>query len=187
MIHYGFIRIVGLIIVFLCGFDQACAQSDTVINAKHYAYVLYDLNGTTIVIGEDFTNQIRNGEWMQFDQNGMVLSWQHYRNDSLFGMASHYFNFNPGETYRMDGYQEAGTKTGVWAGWKRVNNGKWKRTSYSVYDFKGNEVSRIILHPNGRHQTEYLFSEGLQTQYIRVFDKKGKLTWEGKELPVVNL
>ena len=59
---------------------------DTVIDNISYSCVIYDLNHTPIEIGQDYTNNVRNGNWIFLDQNGRIVSIVNYTNDTLNGI-----------------------------------------------------------------------------------------------------
>jgi hypothetical protein len=98
---------------------------DTVINNISYSWVIYDLNHTPIEIGQDYTNNVRNGNWIFLDQNGRIVSIVNYINDTLNGISTYYDYSNDPRATKLYGLILSNYKMGTWT-LERIDNRKSK-------------------------------------------------------------
>lgn len=144
---------------------------DTVMNKKHYSWVVYDLNHIPFEIGEDYTNGIKNGEWIRRDQQGRIVSIEKYLNDTLCGMANYYYYHNfPWNVTRISGVVLNGYKVGEWnyfenGKFKSINDKKWTKARTDNFDRNGKLIS-ISIHAKEE-----------ELAYTMFYDSDGKISW----------
>lgn len=157
---------------------------DTVMNKKHYSWVVYDLNQNPFEIGEDYTNGIKNGEWIRRDQQGRIVSIEKYLNDTLCGMADYYYYHNyPWNVTRISGLNLKGCKVGEWnyfdnGKFKSINDKKWTKVRTDNFDRSGKLVSLSI--PAKMEELAYtiFYDTAGQISWWIFYDKKGNVVRE---------
>jgi antitoxin component YwqK of YwqJK toxin-antitoxin module len=153
---------------------------DTTLNGIYYPWVIYDLNGTPIEIGQDFTNEIRNGNWIFRDQNGRIVSIVNYDNDILNGTAEYFYYDNDPRVTKLTGMMSSNYMTGIWVLELKENRksifSKWKKIRYYVYHYS-RKTNRIELRKN-KPTFEAVYDENEKEVYWLFYDKKGKVTRE---------
>lgn len=153
---------------------------DTVMNKKHYSWVVYDLNQNPFEIGEDYTNGIKNGEWIKRDQHGRIVSIEKYLNDTLCGMADYYYYHNyPWNVTRISGLNLKGCKVGEWtfyqSGKFKSLEGKWTKDVVKTYNLSGMLISRSDFSSKERIESIYYYSLNNDEIWFISFDKKGRI------------
>lgn len=157
--------------------DQA---KDTTFQNKHYAWVVYDLNRTPFEIGEDYTNGIKNGEWIKRDQQGRIISVEKYSNDTLNGMANYYYYHNfPWNVTRFYGLNLKGCKVGEWtyfqSGRFKSLSGKWHKDQVRTYDLSGNMFSVSNFMEKEKLENKLFYSANTKVVWYLSFTKKGTI------------
>ena len=153
---------------------------DTTIQNKHYAWVVYDLNRTPFEIGEDYTNGIKNGEWIKRDQQGRIISVEKYSNDTLNGMANYYYYHNfPWNVTRFYGLNLKGCKVGEWtyfqSGRFKSLSGKWHIDQVRTYDLSGNMFSVANFLEKKKLENKLFYSANTKVVWYLSFTKKGTI------------
>lgn len=155
--------------------------TDTTMNNKKYNWVVYDMNKNPFEIGEDYTNGIKNGEWIKRDQQARVISIENYRNDTLNGLAEYYYYHNyPWNVTRFSGLNVKGCKIGEWTYYQsgKFNSleGKWTKDIVQTYDLNGMLVSRSEFSPKVRLENTYFYSSTKEEIWFISYDKHGRIT-----------
>ena len=158
---------------------------DTVIDNISYSWVIYDLNHTPIEIGQDYTNNVRNGNWIFLDQNGRIVSIVNYTNDTLNGIATYYDYSNDPRATKLCGLILSNYKMGTWT-LESIENrkskfNKWKKIRYYTYD-NGRAISWITIYKN-LPTFEAVFDKNGKESLWRFYDKKGKVINETDQCP----
>lgn len=153
---------------------------DTVMNKKYYSWVVYDLNHIPFEIGEDYTNGIKNGEWIKRDQQGRIISIEKYLNDTLCGMADYYYYHNyPWNVTRISGLNLKGCKVGDWtyfqSGKFKSLEGKWTKDVVKTYNLSGMLISRCDFSSKERIESIYYYSLKNDEIWFISYDKKGRI------------
>lgn len=158
---------------------------DTVIDNISYSWVIYDLNHTPIEIGQDYTNNVRNGNWIFLDQNGRIVSIVNYINDTLNGIATYFdYSIDPRAT-KLYGLILSNYKMGTWT-LESIENRKskfkkWKKIMYYTYD-NGRAISWIAIYKN-LPTFEAVYDKNGEESFWRFYDKKGKVINETNQCP----
>ncbi len=158
---------------------------DTVIDNISYSCVIYDLNHTPIEIGQDYTNNVRNGNWIFLDQNGRIVSIVNYTNDTLNGIATYYDYSNDPRATKLCGLILSNYKMGTWT-LESIENrkskfNKWKKIRYYTYD-NGRAISWITIYKN-LPAFEAVFDKNGKESLWRFYAKKGKVINETNQCP----
>jgi hypothetical protein len=158
---------------------------DTVIDKIAYSWVIYDLNHTPIEIGQDYTNNVRNGNWIFLDQNGRIVSIVNYINDTLNGIATYYDYSNDPRVTKLYGLILSNYKMGTWT-LESIENrkskfNKWKKIRYYTYD-NGRAISWIAIYKN-LPTFEAVYDKNGEESFWRFYDKKGKIKNETNQSP----
>jgi hypothetical protein len=157
---------------------------DTLINKKHYSWVVYDMNQNPFEIGEDYTNGIKNGEWIKRDQQGRISSIENYINDTLMGFASYFYYENyPWNVTKISGVMLNGTKVDDWifyhnGKFKSVTDKKWTKARTDYFDRNGKLLSISIPESDGEPAFKQFLDEKGQTVWWVFYDKNGKIIKE---------
>jgi hypothetical protein len=153
---------------------------DTIINNKKYNWVVYDMNKNPFEIGEDYSNGIKNGEWIKRDQHERIISVENYINDTLNGLADYYYYHNyPWNVTRISGLNVKGCKLGEWtyyqSGKFKSLEGTWIKDVVKTYDLNGIVVSRSDYSRKERIESTYFYSsKGAEIWFVS-YDKKGRI------------
>jgi hypothetical protein len=153
---------------------------DTIINNKKYNWVVYDMNKNPFEVGEDYSNGIKNGEWIKRDQQERIISVENYINDTLNGFADYYYYHNyPWNVTRISGLNVKGCKLGEWtyyqSGKFKSLEGPWIKDVVKTYDLNGIVVSRSDYSRKERIESTYFYSsKGAEIWFVS-YDKKGRI------------
>lgn len=178
-----------LVFISIIGYGQN--QTDTIINKIKYKWVKYDLNKNPYEIGEDYTNRIKNGEWITRDQQGRISSIVNYLNDTLIGYASYFYYENyPWNVTKISGFVINGYKVGEWKyfhnnKFKSINDKNWNIVRTDNFDRTGKLLSFSMPANENDEEDAYTmfldeFGKGI---WWVLYDEKGRILKETKENP----
>lgn len=163
---------------------------DTIIEGKKYAWVVYDLNKNPFEIGEDYTNGIKNGEWITRDQQGRISSIVNYLNDTLIGYASYFYYENyPWNVTKISGFVINGYKVGEWKyfhnnKFKSINDKNWYLARTDNFDRTGKLLS-FSMPANEKVNAYTMFlDESGKVIWTVFYDNKGRIIRETNENPI---
>ena len=153
---------------------------DTTIENKKYNWVVYDMNKNPFEIGEDYSNGIKNGEWIKRDQQKRIVSVENYINDTLNGLAVYYYYPNyPWNVTRISGLNVKGCKMGEWTNYQsgkfKSLEGRWTKDVVKTYDLNGIVISRSDYSNKGKIESTYFYSSKKDEIWFISYDKKGRI------------
>jgi hypothetical protein len=138
------------------------------------------MNKNPFEVGEDYSNGIKNGEWIKRDQQERIISVENYINDTLNGFADYYYYHNyPWNVTRISGLNVKGCKLGEWtyyqSGKFKSLEGPWIKDVVKTYDLNGIVVSRSDYSRKERIESTYFYSsKGAEIWFVS-YDKKGRI------------
>lgn len=161
---------------FLPQYANQTNVNDTVIKGKWYQYALYDLNHHANYIGEIYTDNVRNGHWLFFDQQGMLLQSSYFINDTLNGASEFYTNseYHRKPRYKLVGLMVDGKQVGDFISYEYQGK-KWKKVVIQSFDANGKRIYSMQLYPNGKPLYQTFYSPDGKEIWYRGYDENGKL------------
>ncbi len=180
------IRLLGGLAVLFCFLTGCSTYKEIAKNSIQYQHSEYNANQYLVVEGESFENNIRNGHWRFYNNSKQLIKIEQYKDNVLEGMAT-YIHYPPGNARMEEGLLVKGKRNGMWTIYEEVKQGKWLKTGYWVYNASEQVIARTTFYPNGRIALEIFMDAQGQPHYYKSYDKKGKLTFQGKELPITLL
>ena len=133
-------------------------------------YKIYE-NDTINVIDKD---SLKQGVWKEFWSNGDLKSEVSYKNNKKQGLEINWFD-------DLDCVEhESYYKDGVLDGPSIYYSKKCKKDFFETYKNGIKEGLELSYYPNGNIKAEGNFKKGNLNGYYRVYDKKGKFSFESR-------